>query len=401
MPLTRRIRDQLLDDPFPQWSSDDGGLLRPAHHHNDGFTEPWNPWQAHIAASEPSTGFHWPTMADGQGDLGAQGSDGHDPFLNAPPRGSHELDSRSPSLAGSATGVTPWNTGLQAGFGSDVGEDVPLEDEDWAIQSMDGIDERISARDLRIGTSPNHTMAKPRVSSRHQALPSQDPGLPISNQFLSAASNAALAAAGFVFDDDPAVAKRSKVSRADQQMSLDIPIQPPHPAGMTIPPSSSHFQENLPSSWPPSRETFPPYFDTSIMSTIGHVKDSNDSRETRKRGVAIPHTQIIFPQSDETTLPIRSAGRRGSAKKSRSDSMSENKTTVVPNRGLARKGGRTGKLPNTQAPIVAQKRHDRSVCIWCRLRRVTVGFYATYLLTLRTKKGSVLVPIRNPLANGV
>lgn len=142
---------------------------------------------------------------------------------------------------------------------------------------------------------------------------------------------------------------------------------PTYVSAMNIPPPSTHPQDNIASSWPPACSA---PLDQSL------APENSVRSQNRRRGVTISTTTTAqtggypLPQAP---LPIRNSQKRNSAKKSRSNSLTDNKAPLSLARIPIRKGGRKGKLPCSQAPLVALKRQERSVCIPCRLRRVTVS----------------------------
>ena len=135
-----------------------------------------------------------------------------------------------------------------------------------------------------------------------------------------------------------------------------------HPGAIKIEGSSGHYKPDLPSSFPPSADCFPPDY----MPTIQNSRPYRATASTSQPNLKLSNKPTSARGSRSSSLSIiREYGhsQQGSPILSRNGSV---------------KGKRKGPLATATALAAAQKRKDGNVCIRCRTMKMTVGRCGRY-----------------------
>ena len=140
-----------------------------------------------------------------------------------------------------------------------------------------------------------------------------------------------------------------------------------------IPASNDRFRD-LTSSFPPSSHYPPPSDQLGLPSTL-----IPNQSVGLNRGLEVSTGLQVIEQGQQSVLPIRTKSNRSkpgcSSRRSRGSSLNEGKKSIPLTRvgsGL-KKGVRAGQLPPAKAMDIKQKRVNKTVCIFCKSKRVTVS----------------------------
>ena len=324
-----------------------------------GQSEPWNQWLYQTSLAQSDVEHSLPLQIRNHSH---EGYTSNDRQTNGHSQPSKKIEVPSFSLGTSLSGSMRQITGPSSSINTHIGEAM-FEDDDWAVHSMEGME--------GFSTSPGLTGAG-QTARPGEVLNEDFPMLsPTLNSFPNEMLHAELDLASPLLDEDDTWTSDFVMPNNVHSAAGALSLGPPYPSSMTIPPSSARFEEDVASSWPPSSNHWPPYFIASMVAQASSDQPTAEMPIARPRGntIAIGLTEISSPH--QRPLAIRTK-KRGPVRKSRSNSLSENKNSPTLARVPARKGGRTTKLSETQAPMVADKRHKRIVCICCRVRRVSV-----------------------------
>lgn len=144
--------------------------------------------------------------------------------------------------------------------------------------------------------------------------------------------------------------------------------------GVPFSASSDRFQDDLPSSYPPTSHHWPPYHGYEGSSSV-----AAEQIATQPCGSNLSPAPSVAGVAMLPALPIRNKSNKskslGVSRRSRRSSVNDGKKSVALTRvpsGL-RRGVRDGQLPHAKALEIAQKRENKSVCIACKSARVKVS----------------------------
>ena len=347
------------------WRSHNSDLSRPYANLSDGNAAPWNQWQLHAA---PISTGEIPQIAQ----VGRQSL----PKVSSPYSGdrrtlplsnmSFEMQSRSSSLGGRPASTHRLRFVSPQGTTAEVDDDQADPEDDWAIQSFDTLDKRLSAQSYGEGgltitpDTQQFAIDFSGLGQQNQSLPTSAPAFAYDRESASG---------GLSLEDDFSWAIEAFPPNIEFPNDVGTPAVSFDASG-TVPISMLPANpEDIASSWPPpSKDGGLPHFPSGNLiqtQSDGQIINNNSARA---RGNTVSSTQPVpIPRRPEN-LVIRTK-KRGPTRKSRSNSLSENRSPPI------RKGGRVGKLAESKAPVVAQKRADNVVCIQCKLRRVAVSIY--------------------------
>ena len=142
----------------------------------------------------------------------------------------------------------------------------------------------------------------------------------------------------------------------------------------------------IPTSSEMFSSSFPPTNHPCASSRMSELPSTLVSDQTfgRPRGISVSTAPQAIDPSQPSALPIRSKSNKskstGGARRSRRSSLNDSKKSVPLTRVTPgpKKGARAGQLPPAKAFGIAQKRVEKTVCISCKSRRVTVSDQEDY-----------------------
>lgn len=181
--------------------------------------------------------------------------------------------------------------------------------------------------------------------------------------------------ADFPFDKDPW--QTNCVTNPNPSFSWQDGYGPEDRSAFNVSQSASndHQYDGLVGPWPAAKP-FLPDFNDNVPTESALDTSHAQGPAIRPRGKTICTTRVNVPDGSHLVPTIR-LQKQTIPRKSRSRSMTDSKDFPGAFKVNARKGGRVGKLSAAQAQDVSQKRHEKSVCIGCRLRRVKVRTQST------------------------